>query len=98
MLKTADRIITLTELQRNAAAVVGNAQAEPVAVTLRGRPVVYVVGVELFDELMQRLREREAAEITLAVRLSERQFAAGEAVSLEELEAELGLSTAEGLS
>lgn len=63
MLKTTDRIITLTELQRNARAVVDNAQEEPVAVTLRGRPVVYVVGVGLFDELLARLRE--ASEISI---------------------------------
>jgi len=92
MLKTTDRIITLTELQRNAGAVVDNAQVEPVAVTRRGRPVVYVVGVGLFDELLERLREREAAEIALAIRLSERQFAAGDVVSLDDLEAELGLT------
>ncbi len=92
MLKTTDRIITLTDLQRHAAAVVDNAQTEPVAVTLRGRPVVYVVGVALFDELLDRLRERESAEVALAVRLSEQQFAAGDSVSLEEIEADLGLS------
>jgi PHD/YefM family antitoxin component YafN of YafNO toxin-antitoxin module len=62
-----------------------------VAVTSRGHPVAYVVGVELFDALLARLREHESAEIALSVRLSELQFAHGESVSLEELEAELGL-------
>ncbi len=91
MLKTTERIVTLTDLQRNAGTIVENAQVQPVTVTLRGRPVVYVIGVEQFDELTRLITEREEREIELAIALSEQQFAAGESVTLEALEAEFGL-------
>ena len=91
MLKTSERIITLTDLQRHAATVVDNAQVQPVAVTLRGRPVVYVIGVELFDQMTDQLAVQEAREMAMGVALSEQQYAAGESVTLEEIEAEFEL-------
>jgi len=91
MLKTIERIVTLTDLQRNAGTVVENAQVEPVAVTLRGRPVVYVVGVDQFDRMTSQLAAQDARELELGIALSEKQFAAGESVTLEALEAEFGL-------
>ncbi|MBS1251159.1 MAG: Antitoxin RelF [Anaerolineales bacterium] len=71
--------------------IVENAQDRPIVVTLRGRPVVYVVGVELFDELMERLRRLEQRELELSIAVAEKQFADGGTVTLEELESEFGI-------
>ncbi len=94
MLKTTERIVSVTDLQRNASAIVENAQQHPIVVTLRGRPVVYVIGVELFDEWMERLQHLEQRELDLAIALAEKQFATGETLTLEEVEAEFGVEDA----
>lgn len=94
MLRTTERIVSLTDLQRNASAVVENARNQPIVVTLRGRPVVYVIGVELFDTLMERLQHLEQQELDLSIALAEKQFAAGESLTLEEIETEFGIEGA----
>lgn len=90
VLKTTERIVTVSDLQRNAGAVVLNARVQPVAVTRRGRPIAYLVGVDLFDEMASRLVADDEREMVLGVEVSEKQFAAGESVTLEELEIEFG--------
>ncbi len=92
MLKTTERIVSLTDLQRNASTVIENSQEQPVVVTQRGRPVVYVVGVEVFDELLDRLQTLEERELKLSMALAEKQFAEGETVTLEEIESEFGIA------
>lgn len=88
MLKTTDRIITLTDLQRKAGTVVENAEIEPIAVTSRGKPVAFVVGVQWFDAVARQLEALDHIEVRQAVALSEEQFARGDFVTLEEIEAE----------
>lgn len=91
MLKTTERIVSLTDLQRNASTVIENSQTQPVIVTQRGRPVVYVVGVEVFDDLLDRLQTLEEREFKLSMALADKQFAEGETVTLEEIESEFGV-------
>lgn len=91
MLKTTERIVSLTDLQRNASTIIENSQMQPVIVTQRGRPVVYVVGVEMFDELLDRLQTLEEREFKLSMALADKQFADGETVTLEEIETEFGI-------
>ncbi len=80
--------MTQTELQRNPRVVIQNAKDTPVAVTARGKPVAYVISVDMFDEIMQRVRQLEDQEFKLMMELAERQFAAGDYVSQEALERE----------
>ena len=90
MLKTSERIVSLTALQRKASSVVANARVEPVTVTSRGKPVAVLIGVGLFDRIRESWADLEAREMSLAVALSEAQFKAGETVTLEDLEREAG--------
>lgn len=91
MLKTTERIVSLTDLQRSASTVIENSQEQPVVVTQRGRPVVYVVGVEMFDELLDRLQTLEERELKLSMAFAKKQFAEGETVTLEGIESEFGI-------
>jgi len=53
-------------------------------VTDEGRPKVYVLSVDAFDALMERLTQLEETELAAHIATSEQQFEKGEFVSLQE--------------
>jgi len=88
MLKTRERIITLADLQTEPAVVLQNAQKQPLVVTEGGKPVVYMLSVEVFDELMERLLALEQEELRENILKGEEQFELGDFFSLQEALAE----------
>ena len=83
-MKTTDWIIPATDLQIDPAAVLQKAQQRPLIVTDEGRPKVYVLSVDAFDELMERLAQLEGSELATNIAVGEQQFHNGEFVSLKE--------------
>jgi prevent-host-death family protein len=77
-------IIPVTDLRQDAAAVVKRVQASdgPVVITQRGRAAAVLLSVEAYQRVTH---ERELLEVLLQ---SEREIAAGESYSLEEVMAE----------
>ncbi len=57
MLKTTERIIPLTDLQNDLAGVLRNAQKQPLVITTDGQPVVYMLSVTMFEELLADLAD-----------------------------------------
>lgn len=49
------RVMTSVEAQNHFGELIDAAQREPVTITRRGRPVVYVVSQQEYDELTKRL-------------------------------------------
>jgi prevent-host-death family protein len=82
MLKTTEWIVTTSDLQENPGAVLKNARQRPLIITEEGRPAAYVVSVELFDLLFERLLEAEQLELSKGIEEGEQQFAAGDFVTL----------------
>lgn len=75
-MKTTDWIIPATDLQADPVAVLQKAQERPVIVTDEGRPKVYVLSVEAFDALLERLTQLEEAELAANVTIGEQQCTA----------------------
>jgi prevent-host-death family protein len=84
MLKTRERIITISDLQQDPDTVLQNAQQQPLLVTAGGRPAAYVFGVEMFDALMERLLDLERNELVASIAEGERQFDSGRYLSLRD--------------
>jgi PHD/YefM family antitoxin component YafN of YafNO toxin-antitoxin module len=74
-------------VQADPAAILQKAQQHPLIVIDEGRPKVYVLSVDAFDALMERLTELEEAELATNVAAGEQCFAHGEFVSLKEASA-----------
>ncbi len=83
MLKTTERIIPLTDLQNDLPSVLRNAQKQPLVITTDGRPVVYMLSVEMFDYLVS-LFEFEASDIASNIAIGEQQFQQGAFLTLQE--------------
>jgi len=83
-MKTTEWIIPATDLQADPGAVLQKAQQRPLIVTDEGRPKVYVLSVDAFDALMERLTALEEAELAVNIAAGEQQFEHGEFVSLKE--------------
>lgn len=81
-MKTTEWIIPATDLQTDLAAVLQKAQQHPLIVIDENRPKVYVVSVDTFDALMERLTALEEAELATNIAIAEQQFDRGEFVSL----------------
>lgn len=84
MLRTAERIVSVFDLQQNPDSVIQNARRQPIVVTAEGRPAVYIVSVEAFDELLERMLELERQELIANVAMAERQFCTGDYLTLKE--------------
>jgi prevent-host-death family protein len=84
MLKTTERIITITDLQHDPDTVVRNAQKRPLVITAEGRPAAYVLGVEMFDALMEQLLELEREELIANIGEGKKQFDSGDYLTLKE--------------
>lgn len=83
-MKTTEWIIPATDLQADPIAVLQKAQQRPLIVTDEGRPKVYVLGVDAFDALIERLTQLEEAELATNIAAGEQHFAHGEFISLKE--------------
>lgn len=83
-MKTTDWIVTASDLQTNPSIVLENAKQRPLIVTDAGRPSVYVLSVEMFDTLIERLLELERIELVTNIADGERQFDTGQYVTLKE--------------
>ena len=92
MLKTAERIITMSDLQQTPDMIVQNAQQQPLVIIAEGRPAAYMLSVEMFDTLMERLLELEREELVSNIAEGEKQFDNGDYLTLKEAvaEAEIG--------
>ena len=84
MLRTAERIVSVSDLQQNLASVIQNARQQPIVVTAEGRPAVYIVSVETFDGLLERTLELERQEFIANVAVAEKQFSTGDYLTLKE--------------
>jgi len=87
MLTTRERIITAQELARQVNVALANAQQEPLVVTESGVPAAYLISVDLFDKLIERLTNLSDAELKTAIALGEEQFAQGAYKTLDQAEA-----------
>lgn len=83
-MKTTDWIVTASDLQANPGVVLQNAKQRPLIVTEGGRPSAYVLSVEFFDHLVEHLLELERSELVTNMAEGERQFAAGQFVTLKD--------------
>ncbi len=83
-MKTTDWIVTTADLQADPAIILKHAKERPLIVTDAGRPSAYVLSVELFDAMVERLAELEENEISLNIAQAEEQFSSGQFVSLQE--------------
>ena len=63
MLSTRERIITLSDLQQQPQKTIINSQQQPVIVTSDGIPAAYIVSVEQFDAMLERLKLLEENEL-----------------------------------
>jgi len=83
-MKTTDWIVTESDLQADPGVVLKNAKQRPLIVTEEGRPSAYVLSVELFDQLVERLLHLERAELVGNLAEGERQFASGQFIPLQD--------------
>jgi len=84
MLKTSDWIVTDTDLQRDPNLILKHAQQRPLIVTAQGRPTAYMLGVEMFDAILERLHVLEHADLAHHLTEGEREFDSGNFVTLQE--------------
>ena len=83
MPKITERIISEADLQKEITTALRNAQNEPLIITQDGRPTAYLVSVDLFDALLERLAQLDDMELRGAVGQAEAEF---ESVAFNTLE------------
>ena len=84
MPKITERIISEADLQKEITTALRNAQNEPLIITQDGRPTAYLVSVDLFDALLERLAQLDDMELRGAVGQAEAEFGSGVFKTLEE--------------
>ena len=84
MPKITERIISEADLQKEITTALRNAQNEPLIITQDGRPTAYLVSVDLFDALLERLAQLDDMELRGAVGQAEAEFESGAFKTLEE--------------
>ena len=55
--------VTVTDLQRRAAEVIGGLKEGPVVVSQRGRPAAVIVTAEAYEQMERALAEAEARQV-----------------------------------
>ena len=85
MLKTTERIITVSDLHENLDIALHNAKQEPLLVTANGRPSIYMFSVEMFDSMMERIQAIEQSELVAGISTGEWQFEHGQFLTLNEV-------------
>ena len=84
MLKTTDWIVTSSDVQKNLGTVLKNAQQRPLIITEEGRPTAYVLSIEMFDQLFERVLELDRTELDSNLVEGEKQFVTGNYITLAE--------------
>lgn len=72
--------ISISDLKKNPSSIINQAHGEPVAILNHNRPTAYLVPVEAFDAIMERLDDMDLARL-----VRERRDEASVKVSLDEL-------------
>jgi prevent-host-death family protein len=55
--------VTVTDLRRRAAKVIGGLREDPIIVSRRGRPVAVILAVEAYEQMEQALADAEARRV-----------------------------------
>jgi prevent-host-death family protein len=55
--------VTVTDLRRRAAKVIGSLREDPVIVSRRGRPVAVILAVEAYEQMEQALADAGARQV-----------------------------------
>jgi prevent-host-death family protein len=69
--------VTVTELQRRAAEVIGQLADEPVIISQRGRPAAVLLAAEVFERIERALEEVEARKVQEIVEAGLASYKAG---------------------
>ena len=69
--------ITVTDLQRNAAKVIGNLEDGPVIVSQRGRPAAVIINADTFERIERELEETETRRVLEVVEAGLASYKAG---------------------
>ena len=69
--------VTVTDLQRNAAKVIGSLIDGPVIVSQRGRPAAVIIDTATFEQMEQMIEEIEGKRVTEVVEAGLASYKAG---------------------
>lgn len=76
----ADRVVSVSELKKNPSTVMRDAQEGPIAVLNNNRIMGYLISVDVFETMIERLDDMDLAELACA-----RGHEVSEPVSLNDL-------------
>ncbi len=77
--------ITVTELQRRAAEVIGQLADEPVIVSQRGKPTAILLAAETYERIERALEQVEAQKVQEIVEAGMKSYKAGRTSSHEDV-------------
>lgn len=69
--------VTVTDLRRRAAKVIGSLREDPIIVSRRGRPVVVLLAVEAYEQMEQALADVEAGQVRESIEAGLSSYRAG---------------------
>lgn len=81
------KLVSVSALRQNAAKLLGELQRdhEPCLILSRSRPIAVMMSAAAFEEMQERLRRLEEAELLRVVEQGEAEFRAGKAHRLRSL-------------
>ncbi|MCX6618181.1 MAG: type II toxin-antitoxin system Phd/YefM family antitoxin [Acidobacteria bacterium] len=81
------KVVSVSDLRQNAAKLLGEVQGnhDPCLILSRSRPVAVLMSATAFEEMQERLRRLEEAELLRVVEEGEAEFRAGKARRLRSL-------------
>jgi antitoxin StbD len=62
----AEYSTSITDLKRNPAAILDQADGEPIAILSHNKPVAYLIPSETYELMLEKLEDRELIEIALS--------------------------------
>ena len=69
--------VTVTDLRRRAAKVIGSLREDPIIVSRRGRPVGVILAVEAYEQMEQALADAEARQVRERIEAGLSSYCAG---------------------
>lgn len=92
MLQSMKNIIPISDLQRQAAAIVSdvNEFSEPIVITQRGRAAAVIVSADRYSQIEEDLALLDELELQDLIMQGKKEIAAGKTVSLKEAKKRLG--------